>query len=138
MFCFGQNFLFLISFRRLSTICQFFAEPPILTIFKATLVNLNRIAIMYGLNGHKYGQYWCLCEEQEKCRYPVKAELKNVHQFKSYGQNKIFCEKVAKNEQFTLYFWPKLKMGGRSHGCEKNSFLFDILSVKVLSEPHAR
>ena len=58
--------------------------------------------------------------------------------FNSYGQNKILCEKVAKNGQFPLYFGPKLKMGGRSHGCEKNSILFDILSVKVLSEPHAK
>ena len=68
----------------------------------------------------------------------MKADLKNVHRFKSYGQNKIFREKVAKNGQFTLYFGSKIKMGGRSHGCEKNSFLFDILSIKVLSEPHAK
>ena len=39
--------------------------------------------------GHKYGQYWCLFEEQEKCGLPMKAKLKNVHRFKSYGQNKI-------------------------------------------------
>ena len=68
----------------------------------------------------------------------MKAKLKNVHRFKNYGQNKIFYEKVAKNGRFPLYFCPKLKMGGRSHGFEKNSFLFDILSVKVLSEPHAK
>ena len=68
----------------------------------------------------------------------MKAELKNIHRFKSYGQNKIFHQKVAKNGRFPLYFGPKLQMGGRSHGCEKNSFLFDILSVKVLSEPHAK
>ena len=68
----------------------------------------------------------------------MKAELKNMHRLKSYGQNKIYCQKVAKNEQFTLYFYLKLKMGGHSHSCEKNSFLFDILSVKVLSEPHAK
>ena len=52
--------------------------------------------------GHKYGLYWCLCEEQEKCGYSVKAELKNVHRFKSYSQNKIFDEKVAKNGHFPL------------------------------------
>ena len=65
----------------------------------------------------------------------MKAELKNMHRLKSYGQNKIFCQKVAKNGRFTLHFDPKLKMGGPSHGCEKNSFLFDIniLSVNVLS-----
>ena len=68
----------------------------------------------------------------------MKAELKNMHRFKSYGQNKIFYEKVAKNGQFPLNFGPKLQMGGRSHGCEINSFLFDILSVKVLSAPHAK
>ena len=68
----------------------------------------------------------------------MKVELKNMHWLNRYGKNKIFCQKVAKNERFTLYFDPKIKMGGRSHGCEKNSFLFDILSVKVLSEPHAK
>ena len=83
--------------------------------------------------GHKYGQYWCLCEEQEKCGSPVKAELKNMHRLKSYGQNKIYCQKEAKNERFTLYFYLKLKMGGRSHSYENNSFLFDILSLNVLS-----
>ena len=58
----------------------------------------------YGVSqyGHKYGQYWCLCEEQEKCGLPVKAELKNVHRFKSYSQNKIFDEKVVKNGHFPL------------------------------------
>ena len=59
----------------------------------------------------------------------MKAKLKNVHRFKSYGQNKIFYEKVAKNGRFPLHFGPKLKMGGRSPSCEKNSFLFDILSI---------
>ena len=67
----------------------------------------------------------------------MKAEIKNMHRFKSYGQNKIFYGKVAKNGRFPLYFGPKLYMGGRSHRYEKNSFLFDILFVKVLSEPHA-
>ena len=68
----------------------------------------------YGISqyGHRYGQYWRLCEEQEKCGSPVKAELKNMHRLKSYGQNKIYCQKVAKNERFTLYFDPKIKMGG--------------------------
>ena len=66
----------------------------------------------------------------------MKAELKNIQRFKSYGQNKIFYKIVAKNGRFPLYFGPKLQMVGRSHGCEKKSFLFDILSVKVLSEPH--
>ena len=34
----------------------------------------------YGVSqyDHKYGQYWCLCEEQEKCGLPVKAELKQA------------------------------------------------------------
>ena len=50
-------------------------------------------------------------------------------QFKSYGQNKIFYEKLAKNGWFPLYFGPKLKMGGRSPSCEKNLFLFDNLSI---------
>ena len=54
----------------------------------------------YGMSqyGHKYGQYWCLCKEQEKCGSPVKEELKNMHLLKSYGQNKKFRQKVAKNE----------------------------------------
>ena len=70
--------------------------------------------------GHEQYRYWCLLEEQEKCGSAVKAELKNRHRLKSYGQNKIFCQKVAKNGRLTLYFDPKLKIGGRSHGCEKN------------------
>ena len=40
--------------------------------------------------GHKYGQNWCLCEEHKKCGSPVKAEWKNVHRFKRFGQNKLF------------------------------------------------
>ena len=40
----------------------------------------------YGLT---YGRYWCLFQDKEKCRSVVKAELKNVHWSKSYGQNKI-------------------------------------------------
>ena len=53
----------------------------------------------YGMSqyGHKYGQYWCRCKEQEKFGSPVKAELKIMHRLKSYGQNKIFRQKVAKN-----------------------------------------
>ena len=35
--------------------------------------------------GHQYGLYWCLCQEQERYGYPVKAELKNVRRFKIYG-----------------------------------------------------
>ena len=56
---------------------------------------------------------------------------------KGIVKTKYFTKKVAKNGHFPLYFGPKLKMGGHSHGCEKNSFLFHILFVKVLSEPHA-
>ena len=33
----------------------------------------------------------------------MKAELKNLHRFKSYGQNK----KNPKLGPFPLYFWPK-------------------------------
>ena len=62
----------------------------------------------YGLvhYGHRFDRYWCLFEEQEKYRSTVKVKLKNMHQFKSYGQNKIFYEKVAKNGRFPLYFGP--------------------------------
>ena len=51
-----------------------------------------------------------LCEEQDKCGLPAKAELKNINGFESYVQNKIFYEKLAKNGQFRLYFVPKFKM----------------------------
>ena len=60
----------------------------------------------------KYGQDWCLCKEQEKCRHPVKADWKKSRWLKSYGQNKIFYEKRVKNGRFPLYFCPKLKIDG--------------------------
>ena len=59
--------------------------------------------------GHNYGQYWCLFEEQEKCGLPVKAKLKNVRRFRSYSQNKIFYEKVAKNGRFLCILVQNLK-----------------------------
>ena len=60
------------------------------------------------LCGHKYGKYWCLCGEQEKCRSVEKAELKNLHRFKSYGQNKINSEIMAISFVFSPHFCPKL------------------------------
>ena len=45
-----------------------------------------------------------LFEEQEKCRSTVKAELKNMHRFKSYGQNKIDYEIMAISFVFWAYF----------------------------------
>ena len=56
-----------------------------------------------------------------------------MHRFKSYDENKILSEKVAINGVFPLYLGPKLKMGGRFDGYERNSFLFDILSLNVLT-----
>ena len=41
----------------------------------------------------------------------------------------ISYEKVAKKGRFALYFSPKLKISGCSYGCQKHSFLFDILSA---------
>ena len=32
--------------------------------------------------GHKYGHYWCLLKDQEKCRSPVKTELKKLQRVK--------------------------------------------------------
>ena len=64
----------------------------------------------YGLAhfGHRFDRYWCLFEEQEKCRSTVKAELKNMHRFKSYGQNKIDYEIMIISFVFWAYFWPKM------------------------------
>ena len=64
----------------------------------------------YGLAhyGHRFDRYWCLFEEQEKCRSTVKAELKNMHRFKSYGQNKIDYEIMAISFVFWAYFGPKM------------------------------
>ena len=55
------------------------------------------------LYGHEYGQYWCLFEEQEKCRSVEKAELKNLQRFKSYRQNKIKSEIMA----ISFVFWAR-------------------------------
>ena len=64
--------------------------------------------------GHEYGWYWCLCEEQGKCRSAVKAELKNLHRFKSYGQNKIDSEIMAISFVFSPHFCPKLTTLGEA------------------------
>ena len=42
----------------------------------------------YGPYSRKYGQYWCPCEEQEKCGVHVKAELKTMHLFKVMAKTK--------------------------------------------------
>ena len=60
------------------------------------------------LYGHEYGQYWCLFEDQEKCRSVEKAELKNLQRFKSYRQNKIKSEIMAISFVFWPYFGPKM------------------------------
>ena len=48
----------------------------------------------YGLTqyGPEYGHHWCLWKDQEKCRSPMKTELKKLQRFKSYGQIKIGAE----------------------------------------------
>ena len=48
----------------------------------------------YGLTqyGPEYGHHWCLWKDQEKCRSPMKTELKKLQRFKSYGQKKIYTE----------------------------------------------
>ena len=46
-------------------------------------------------NGHKYSNYWCLWKDQEKCRSPMKTELKKQQRFKSYGQINIRIEIMA-------------------------------------------
>ena len=65
----------------------------------------------YGLAhyGHRFDRYWCLFEEQEKCRSTMKAELKNMHRFKSYGQNKIDYEIMAISFVFMADFSPGLQ-----------------------------
>ena len=42
--------------------------------------------------GRQYGHHWCLWKDHEKCRSPMKMELKKLQQLKSYGQIKIFTE----------------------------------------------
>ena len=43
--------------------------------------------------GHKYGYYWCLFEEAQKCRSATKTIWKTKQLLKSYDQNKIFIRK---------------------------------------------
>ena len=82
----------------------------------------------YGLAhyGHRFDQYWCLFEEQEKCRSTVKAELKNMHRFKSYGQNKIDYEIMAIFFVFWAYFLTENdhSRGSTSHGSSEVIFMF--------------
>ena len=48
------------------------------------------------LYGHEYGKFWSLCRSVEK------TELKNLNQFKRYGQKEI-----KKIWPFPLFVWPK-------------------------------
>ena len=58
----------------------------------------------YGLEyyGHRFDPFLRLFEEQKKYRSVLKANLKNTHRFKSYGQNKINSKIMA----ISLVFWP--------------------------------
>ena len=87
--------------------------------------------------GHEYGHYWCLWKEHEKCRLPAKTVLKKMNRVKSFDRNKILYENWAKNCQFPLYSGSKLKMGGRSPSCQKNSFFFDFMSIHNLRDLYA-
>ena len=73
--------------------------------------------------GHEKYRYWCLYEEQEKCRSAVKVELKlkNFHRFKSYGQIKIECEIMP----ISFVFWAQKLPLYRKH------FVF-LLGCKVV------
>ena len=75
------------------------------------------------LYGHEYGEYWCLCGEQEKCRSVEKEELKNLHQFKSYGQNKINFEILS---HFLCILGPKMTTLGEAFpmGPQSSSLCF--------------
>ena len=42
--------------------------------------------------GPEYGHHWYLWKDQEKCRLPMKMELKKLQRLKSYGQIKIYTE----------------------------------------------
>ena len=90
----------------------------------------------YGMafNGQEQNWYWCLFEAQEKFRSGVKVDLKIMHRLKSYGQNKIFRQKVAKNGRFTLYFVPKLNWWPLSGLWKKFIFLIFCLLMSLVRE----
>ena len=76
-------------------------------IHQAIMVSINKMAIMafiawlhMAMNTTNNG----VCKEQENCRSEVKADLKNMHRFKSYGQNKIDYEIMAISFIFWAYF----------------------------------
>ena len=98
---------------------MFFPQTTIGTIFLAILGH-SKMAIMaifhhfgrYGLTkyGHKYGSYWYLWREHEKCGSQVKTELKKMRQVKSYGQIKFNPEIIAVSFVFWPYIGPNLKL----------------------------
>ena len=76
--------------------------------------------------GHKYGHYWCLWKEQEKCRSAAKTELKKMHLVKSYGHIKIDSDIMAVSFVFLPHFGPKLTPLGQAlpRGPQSSSLCF--------------
>ena len=77
----------------------------------------------YGLTqyGPEYGHHWCLWKDQEKCRSPMKTELKKLQRFKSYGQKKF----TLKLGPFSFVFWPEISTSLRDPlGCSDLSQIF--------------
>ena len=76
-----------------------------------------------GLNqyGHYHGHYCCLLKDQEKCRSPVKRELKKLQLVKSYGRIKINSEIMAISfvfwADFSTGLWDPLKCSDLSQIC---------------------
>ena len=54
----------------------------------------------------------------------MKADWKKSHPLKSYGQNKIFCEKMPKMADFLCIFCRNLKLMATPQFCEQNSEIF--------------
>ena len=102
---------FQFRFHRWSTFYMFLPYIQIKTIFmaifsRAISVKWSKMAIIATIEwaqyGQKYGLYWCLWKEYEKCGSPVKTELKKLRWVKSYGQIKIDSENMA----VSFVFWP--------------------------------
>ena len=125
VFRFGRNFLydacFSIPFSLVTYICSILCSGThidhhfgyFLAIFcGAIMVNFSKLTIMAPKKwlwyGHRCVLYGCLHKEGEKCRSPMKTNLKNMHRIKSYGQNKIRSQIMAISFVFLPYFCPKM------------------------------
>ena len=74
-----------------------------------------------GLYGHKYGQYWCLCEEQKNVDSLQKQIGKYCVNTKVMAKTKYFVKKGPKIADFLCILGRNLKLMATGLGWWENS-----------------